>query len=318
MGGEDCRNDSSAHVVPLFIMTGKGKGTKMKKVKSMYSYWLTIPALLIFGIFFVLPSVYGVGYSFTDWTIGKDAISFIGLGNYKSIFSNDELKLAIYNTFLYAVVVVIGKNVNGLLLALAVNTNLKCRGYFRVIFFLPCVISTIIIGLVFVPILHPNGILNEFLGAIGLGFLKQSWLVDRKIVMLSIAGVSIWQWSGYHMVVYLAGLQGISKTYYDAARIDGATGFQQFAYITFPMLASSFNINMLLSMIGGLKVFSEPYALTNGGPGNASQVIALEVFSKFGRGQWGLGTALNVTLTIFVSLICIPVLYKMRKREVEE
>ena len=120
------------------------------------------------------------------------------------------------------------------------------------------------------------------------------------------------------MVVYLAGLQGIPESYYEAAKIDGATAMQRFKSITFPMLAPAFNINMLLSLIGGLKVFSEPYALTNGGPGNASQVIALEVFSKFGRGQWGLGTALNVTLAIFVSIICIPVLYNMRKREVEE
>ena len=286
--------------------------------RHIYSYTLLIPALLIFTIFFVAPSVYGVYYSLTDWTIGKDTISFVGLENYRAIFESSELKQAIYNTFLYAVIVVIGKNVNGLLLALAVNTKMKLRGYFRVIFFLPCVISTIIIGLVFVPILHPNGILNEFLGMMGLGFLQQSWLVDTRIVMLSIAGVSIWQWSGYHMVVYLAGLQGIPESYYEAAKIDGATAMQRFTNITFPMLAPAFNINMLLSLIGGLKVFSEPYALTNGGPGHASQVIALEVFSKFGRGQWGLGTALNVTLAIFVSIICIPVLYKMRKREVEE
>ena len=120
------------------------------------------------------------------------------------------------------------------------------------------------------------------------------------------------------MVVYLAGLQAVPASYYEAAKIDGASALQRFTNITFPMLAPAFNINMLLSLIGGLKVFSEPYALTNGGPGNASQVIALEVFSKFGRGQWGLGTALNVTLAVFVSIICIPVLYNMRKREVEE
>lgn len=120
------------------------------------------------------------------------------------------------------------------------------------------------------------------------------------------------------MVVYLAGLQGIPADYYEAARMDGATAWQRFRYITFPMLAPAFNINLLLSLIGGLKVFSEPYALTNGGPGKASQVIALEVFSKFGRGQWGLGTALNVTLAVFVSVIAVPVLYKMRKREVDE
>lgn len=252
----------------------------MRRKGHIYSYILILPALLIFGIFFIAPSIYGVIYSLTDWTIGKDEISFIGFENYRTILQSEELQLAIYNTFLYAVVVVIGKNLNGLLLALAVNTKMKLRGYFRVIFFLPCVISTIIIGLIFVPILHPNGILNEFLNTIGLGFLSQQWLVDLHVVMFSIAGVSIWQWSGYHMVVYLAGLQGIPADYYEAARMDGATAWQRFRYITFPMLAPAFNINLLLSLIGGLKVFSEPYALTNGGPGKASQVIALEVFSK--------------------------------------
>lgn len=290
----------------------------MRRNGQIYSYLLMVPALLLFGIFFVGPGVYSIYYSLTDWVIGKEAVSFVGLENYWTIFRSEELTHAIYNTFLFAIIVVIGKNVNGLLLALAVNTRIRLRGYFRVIFFLPCVISTIIIGLVFVPVLHPNGILNEFLGSVGLGFLRQSWLVDTKIVMMSIAGVSIWQWSGYHMVIYLAGLQGIPASYYEAAKIDGATAVQRFFKITFPLLASAFNINMLLSLIGGLKVFSEPYALTNGGPGNASQVIALEVFSKFGRGQWGLGTALNVTLAVFVSVISVPILYLMRKREVEE
>ena len=130
--------------------------------------------------------------------------------------------------------------------------------------------------------------------------------------MLSIAGVSIWQWTGYHMVIYLAGLQGISKEYYEASLIDGANAFQRFRKIYLPLLAPSLNINFILSMIG------EPYALTGGGPGSASQVIALEVFEKFGRGEWGLGTALNVILMVFVILICIPLLLKMRKNEVEE
>jgi len=299
-------------------LRNRNGGVGMRRNGQIYSYLLMVPALLLFGIFFVGPGVYSIYYSLTDWVIGKEAVSFIGLENYWTIFRSEELTHAIYNTFLFAIIVVIGKNVNGLLLALAVNTRIRLRGYFRVIFFLPCVISTIIIGLVFVPVLHPNGILNEFLGSVGLGFLRQSWLVDTKIVMMSIAGVSIWQWSGYHMVIYLAGLQGIPASYYEAAKIDGATAVQRFFKITFPLLASAFNINMLLSLIGGLKVFSEPYALTNGGPGNASQVIALEVFSKFGRGQWGLGTALNVTLAVFVSVISVPILYLMRKREVEE
>ena len=286
--------------------------------EKMYTYSLVVPALLIYGVFFVLPAINGVYYSLTDWNVSKTTISFIGLKNFESIFMDNELRRAISTTFIYAIVVVVFKNLFGLLLALAVNVKMISRNYLRSVFFLPCILSTIVIGLVFVPILHPEGILNTFLQTIGLGFLASSWLTDTKIVMFIIAGVSIWQWSGYHMVIYLAGLQSISETYSEAAKIDGANAIQRFFSIYLPLLAPSVNINLILSLIGGLKVFSEPYALTGGGPGKASQVIALEVFSRFGKGEWGLGTALNVTLMIFVAVICIPLLYNMRKREVEE
>jgi raffinose/stachyose/melibiose transport system permease protein len=296
----------------------KGGFVLNRTLEKMYTYKLIIPALLIYGVLFVAPSIYGIYYSLTDWTIGKATISFIGLKNFETIFQNSDLRKAIYNTFLFAILAVVFKNLFGLLLALAVNVKMALRDYFRVIAFLPCVISTIVIGLIFVPILHPDGFLNSFLQMMGLGFLRQSWLANIKVVMFTIAGVSVWQWSGYHMIIYLAGLQGIPKIYYEAAKIDGANAFQRFRKITFPLLAPSVNINLILSLIGGLKVFSEPFTLTNGGPGHASQVIALEVFTKFGQGQWGLGTALNVALMIFVSIICIPLLYQIRKREVEE
>lgn len=279
---------------------------------------MILPAILIYAVFFIAPAVYGVFYSLTDWTIGKSNISFIGIQNYIKIFQESELRKAIGNTFLYTIIVVVFKNLLGLLLALVFNLKLKTRNYLRAVTFLPCILSSVVIGLVFVPILHPNGFLNSFLQFAGLGFMAQNWLTNVKIVMLSIAGVSIWQWTGYHMVIYLAGLQSISKEYYEASLIDGANAFQRFRKIYLPLLAPSLNINLILSMIGGLKVFSEPYALTGGGPGSASQVIALEVFQKFGRGEWGLGTALNVVLMVFVIIICIPLLLKMRKNEVEE
>jgi len=284
----------------------------------MYTYNLVLPALIMYIVFFVMPAIGGVYYSLTDWTIGKEKITFVGLKNYLIIFHDGELKRAIFNTFIYAILVVIFKNLFGLLLALAVNVKITLRNYFRTIFFLPCILSPIVIGLVFVPILHPDGFLNLFLQTIGLGFLKQSWLADPKIVIYTIAGVSIWQWSGYHMVIYLAGLQGISESYYEASIIDGANAFQRFFKIYLPLLAPTVNINLILSLIGGLKVFSEPLVLTSGGPGFASQVIALEVFTKFGRGEWGLGSALNMILMALVAVVSIPLLYYLRKREVEE
>ena len=225
----------------------------VRKKKSLYGYQMILPAILIYVVFFIAPAIYGVYYSLTDWTIGKSSVNFVGIQNYIKVFQESELRKAIGNTFLYTFVVVVFKNLFGLLLALAFNLNLKTRNYLRAVTFLPCILSSVVIGLVFVPILHPYGFLNTFLEAAGLGFMAQNWLTNVNIVMLSIAGVSIWQWTGYHMVIYLAGLQGISKEYYEASLIDGANAFQRFRKIYLPLLAPSLNINFILSMIGGLK-----------------------------------------------------------------
>lgn len=284
---------------------------------KFYKYYLLFPALFLYLVFFMIPAVAGIGYSFTDWSTFNNKISFIGLDNFREIFQNRELARSLVNTFKYAIVVVIFKNMLGLLLAIGVNTKIRGRNFFRAVFYLPAIISTIAIGLVFTQVMHPEGMLNSFLGMIGLTGLKQSWLVNTDIVMFSIAAVSIWQWTGYHMTIYLAGIQGIDEAYYEAAKIDGASFFQELRYVTIPLLRSSININVIFSLIGGIKVFSEVYILTNGGPGTASQVLSTEVFKKFGEGAWGLGTALNTVLLIFVALICIPLLIYMRKQEVD-
>ena len=282
-----------------------------------YSYSLVLPALLVYLVIFVVPTFSGYYYALTDWSPVKQSIQFVGLDNFKSIFQNEVLLLALKNTFIYTIIVVIFKNGLGLLLAIGLNMQLKTRNFLRAVYFIPSIVSTIVIGLVFIPILQPEGILNSFFRSLGLDFLAQYWLSDIGIVMYTISAVSIWQWAGYHMVIYLAGIQTISSDYYEAAQIDGANRFQRFRHITLPLLAASININVILSLIGGLKVFSEVYALTNGGPGNASQVLTTSILSLFGEGRWGLGTALNVVLFIIVAIIAIPLLRKMRKQEVE-
>jgi raffinose/stachyose/melibiose transport system permease protein len=282
-----------------------------------YSYSLVMPALLVYLVIFVVPSFSGLYYALTDWSPTKSVINFIGLDNFKYIFQDETLLLALKNTFLYTVIVVIFKNALGLLLAVGLNLQLKSRNFLRAVFFIPSIVSTIVIGLVFIPILQPEGLLNTFFRMLGLESFTQYWLSDTAVVMYTISAVSIWQWAGYHMVIYLAGIQTISSDYYEAAQLDGANMFQRFRHITLPLLAASININVILSLIGGLKVFSEVYALTNGGPGNASQVLTTSILSLFGEGRWGLGTALNVVLFMIVAVIAIPLLHQMRKQEVE-
>ena len=294
----------------------------MRRGNRLYTYYWAMPALLLYVALFVLPLFIGLYYSMTDWTMGRAVIRFIGLENFHHIFSDQELVHALVDTFVYTIAVVVFKNLFGFALAVILSNPLSGRmrlnSLFRTVLFLPAVISTIVLGVVFTRILHPLGLLNEVLRSLRLAFLAQNWLVNRHIVMLSIAGVSVWQWTGYHMTIYLAGIQSIPSEYYEAAMIDGADAFQRLRKVMIPLLAATININLILSLIGGLRGFSEVYVLTNGGPGFASQVLTTEVLSKFGDGRWGLGTALNTVLLLLVALICVPLLQQLRRREVAE
>lgn len=290
----------------------------MKIAKRLYSYYLIVPALALYGIFYVLPTVIGLFYSFTDWRLDNEAIAFNGLDNFRRIFTDEVLLLAIKNTVFFAVVTVIGKNVLAIILAVALNMNLKTRNWLRAIFYSPSIISVLVVSLLFTPMLRSEGLVNRILEAVGLGSLQQAWLTDPSIIMLTIGALSIWQHTGFQMAIYLAGLQAISREYYEAARIDGAGAWQNFSHITLPLLLPAININVMLTLIGGLKVFSEVFVLTAGGPGNSSQVIGTIILRSFGEGNWGLGTAVNTLLFVTVTLISIPLLLYMRKKEVQE
>jgi raffinose/stachyose/melibiose transport system permease protein len=294
----------------------------VRESNRQYSYYWVAPALSLYMALFVIPLVIGLYSSLTDWTMGREGINFIGLENFTRIFTDAELLHALSNTFMYTLVVVIFKNLLGLTLAVILSTSLLSgrtfiNDIFRTLFYLPAIISTIVLGVVFTRILHPLGLLNKGLITLGLGFLTNDWLINTRVVMFSIAGVSIWQWTGYHMAIYYAGLQSISHEYYEAATIDGANAFQRLRGVTIPLLAPTINISVMLSLIGGLRGFSEVYVLTNGGPGHASEVLTTEVFRKFGEGRWGLGTALNAVLLLLVVVICVPLLRQMRRYEVD-
>ncbi|MFC4304194.1 carbohydrate ABC transporter permease [Cohnella boryungensis] len=290
----------------------------MKISKSLYSYYLIWPALLIYSVFFVLPAIIGLFYSFTDWRLDREVVKFIGFDNFERIFTDKTLQLAIKNTFIFAIVTVIGKNVLGIALAVGLNMRLKTRNFLRAIFYSPSILSVLVISIVFTPMLRSEGTINRFFETIGLGSLSQAWLTDPSIVIWTVAAVSIWQHTGFQMAIYLAGLQSISREYYEAATIDGAGAWKSFQKITLPLLLPAININLMLTLIGGLKVFSEVFVLTGGGPGNASQVVGTIILRAFGEGSWGLGTAVNTMLFLGVTLISIPLLIFMRRKEVTE
>lgn len=240
-----------------------------------YPIYFAIGALVIYTALFVVPSLIGIGYSFTDWSAYTTDLHFVGFENFKLIFSADENYMKIIkNTLMFTLLTTVLKNVLGLLLAVLLTKSVKVLNFHRGVMFMPSVLSTLIIGLVFSSILNPaTGILNTFLRAIGLDALALSWLTSPKYAFGTVIAVDVWRGTGYIMTILIAGIMSISSEYYEAASIDGASGIQKFFKITLPLLMPTLATTTVLNVIYGLKVFDMIYALTNGGPGDATTEV---------------------------------------------
>jgi ABC-type sugar transport systems, permease components len=283
--------------------------------KRYYSYWLLSPGMLVFFVFFIVPSLMGFYFAFTDLDASFKVTRFVGFDNFVTLYDNPSNLLAFKNTFIFAVVTTVFKIGLGLLLAILANQRLKSRLLLRSVLFFPVILSTIAVAIAFKAIYHPStGILNVFLRAVGLDSLAMNWLTDPALVMYSISFVEIWKWTGFSMMLFLAALQSMPQEVTEAAKIDGASSWQHFRFITLPMLTPVMNTNVILSVIGGLKVFDVVYALTGGGPGNASNVINTAVFKAFAAGRNGEATAANLVLFVLI-LIAVLSLNKVINRD---
>ena len=237
--------------------------------------------------------------------------------NYKNIISDPSIKRALLNTIIFTVVTTVGKVGLGLALAVFLNRKLHLRNYLRGISFFPAIISTVAVGIVFTAILHPYGLLNQFFHALGLDFMAKNWLTDTKLALLSVCGVEIWKWSGFNMVIILAGLQAVPPEYQEAATIDGANAWQRFWRVTFPLILPAFNNAFVNSLIGGLKVFDIIVATTNGGPGVTTQVMNTMIYRSFSFNMQGEANAGYVLLAVIVALFAVSSYSIIRKREVD-
>ncbi|RED75738.1 carbohydrate ABC transporter permease [Cohnella phaseoli] len=285
-------------------------------VNKIYSKKFILPALILFFLLFLLPSFMGFYYSLTNWNSMSENIKFIGLDNFKEIFNDSGSFMFIKNTLMYAFFTTVLKVAIGLGLALMLNEGIKTKGLLRTIYFLPIIISNLIVGLMFQQVLHPsNGILNHALEFIGLSFLTQAWLEDPQWVMWSTIGVEVWKAAGFVMIIFLAGLQTVSKETIEASDMDGANYWNKLTKIIIPSIAPSILINTLLSVISGLKVFDVIFALTNGGPGRSSEVINITIFNQFSMGNYGYSTALGVLMFIFLAVISIGIIMIFTRKE---
>lgn len=288
--------------------------------KKLYPWYFAAGAALVYFLLCFLPGVLGIGYSFTDWNNFTNEVNFVGLDNYKQIFEgNSEYVMYIVNTVVFTIVTTAAKTVVGLALALLLTQKfIKCKNFQRMIIFSPQVMSYLVVGLVFKSMLHPTtGFLNNFLRSIGLDGLAKNWLTDLQLVFPTVMTVDTWKGMGYIMVVVIAGLLSISPEYYEAASIDGATFFQKFRCITLPLLKPVLVNVTVLNVTYGLRVFDMIYSLTNGGPGNATNVINTAVYKEFSKGNLAMGTTLSSVLFFLMLALLYFIIKSMENKEVE-
>ncbi|MGW0819119.1 carbohydrate ABC transporter permease [Streptomyces viridiviolaceus] len=267
-------------------------------------WWFPLPALLLFAFVVLWPSAHGVYYAFTDWDGLSPDLSLVGVDNFTALADDPDALGAIGHTLLVAAAVTVIQSLIGLLLALGVNSAIRSRNLLRVMLFAPAVITPIVTAYLWRNLLGPDGAVNDLLVAVGLGSWQQDWLGDATIALWAVVGVTVWQYAGYSMVIFLAGLQSVPAEIQEAAAIDGAGPVRRFWSITRPLLAPAITVNLMLSVIGGLKLFDQVYALTGGGPGHATDTISTLIYKDaFTLGEFGYSVALAVVLTLIVAAV---------------
>ncbi len=274
-----------------------------------------LPAFLVFSIFFAYPVFSSLYFSLTKWNGINPNLEYIGLDNFIKLWSDRHFWMAMRNTFKYAFLVTTIQNVLGLTLALAVSNDIFRS--FRVLFLIPPLLSSIAIGTIWGYMYAPNGAINQIAALSGIGWLSQDWLGDPDLALYSLIIANIWKWTGMAMIIYLAGLQSIPRHIQEAASIDGVGVWQRFRHITFPLIAPAFTINIVLSMIGSLKVFDIIFMMTQGGPGRATESLTTYIFNRaFEARKFGYGTAVAVAMFVIILTLSLIQLRYLTKREV--
>ena len=245
-----------------------------------------LPGMIMYLIFFALPTLAALGMSFTNWDGVSNNFDFVGLSNYKRMATNDPIiHQAFFNNIKFTLTVLIFQTVLSLFLAILLIKNTTANIIYRAIFFFPTVIAAVSVALVWILMYDPNiGAINITLESIGLGGLTQSWLGNGNIAIYSLATVQFWQHTGQVMIIFIAGLQAIPKDYYEVAALEGASRVQTFFRITLPLLAPSAAIVMAYTTVQTFRAFDLVIALTDGGPGNATEILSTWIYSTAFRG----------------------------------
>jgi len=305
-GGRVLRNS----VNPAYNSIGLKKSliTEMRKSKEAYAFIL-IPLILLL-VFSIGPMVYGLVMSFTEWN-GIEPATFIGLGNYESIFKNPDFYQALVNTVKFASLSLFMGVSGALVLALAIDKISRLQNFFKAAYFIPVITPMVVVALIWTLIFTDKGLLNYFISM--LGFESVGWLTDKKIAMYSIVVTSAWQGLGFSMIIFLAGLQKIPEELYEAAKIDGAGSWQSFLHITLPGLKNTFVFLSVYGLIGAFQVFDQVYVMTKGGPSKSTQTLVYQIFENFRYLKLGYTSALSFVflgILLVITIVQFKLFYK--------
>ena len=291
---------------------------KRKNLKNVGLFALFVgPALLAFCVIVLIPLFTGIYYSFTDWNGVNGTINWVGLDNFKYLFTEDkQFQQSFWITTKYTVVAIILTNVVGFVLAILVTQMLKTRNILRTVFFMPNLIGGLLLGFVW-QFIFVKGFAS--IGQItGISLFELPWLGDAKTAFWGIVIVSVWQGAGYIMLIYTAALQNVPQELIEAAKIDGASRWQILRHITIPMVAPAVTVCLFLTISWSFKVFDVNLSLTNGGPFKSTEMLALNIYTEaFVNNRYGLGEAKALIFFIVVAAITIIQVTYTKKKEVE-
>lgn len=277
---------------------------------------LYIPALILVLLFVLYPLVRSIQTSFLNWNGYSTRSKFVGLKNYVDLFSDDNFRISFFNTIIYGFGSTIFQQILGLAFAVFLNTKFCGHKVVRTIIYLPVMISGLIMGYIMYFVVQNNGALNEIFGWFGIK--GRDWMATGAMGRVFITGINTWQACGISMVIYMAGLQGISSMYYEAAAIDGATSWKRFWYITMPLLIPAISSSVILNLIGGLKLYDLVVSLSGGGPGFETSSLSYYINNRYFQAEKaGYASAVGVVMFLFI-MVCSMILNKyFRSKEVE-
>ena len=290
-------------------MAKTNKLSARKKDERAAAYIFTIPAIALLVAFLVVPMVYTVYYSVFKYQVMRpNDITFIGLANYQKLFKDPEFWKALRNTFYFTIIVVPVQCVLALALALLVSKRFRGVSIFRTMYFSPQLTSMVVISVLWTVLYNSNpntGLINSILVSFGLQPIN--FLTNAKTAMNAIIFMSAWQGAGYQMMIFLAGLQGIPTEQYEASAVDGANKRQQFWNITIPNLKGTIKYVIMITMIQAMKLFTQPYVMTQGGPKNATKTMVYYIYTQgFQKGNFGY--ACSVAAVFFVIVVAMSLI----------